>query len=297
MDTLTKERNSRFVRTPLAVALRANPRLIAILRVFDDHRLLPANWIHALVGGDRIGLNRRLTQLYREGLLNRETLLGPKNVYETMTYSRTEKGDRFLNEKGFEGLPHDGTHDAHQVLLDILSASIELGARNSSIELHKWKEIRDHPKTPKLPNHPFRFQVGTNPNNEKTIFLVPDGRPFFLKGQEGSILFVKELDRNTEPATTILTKLKNYQKAEDAIKARYGFKAMMLLFVTTDKTRQENILGWIKEVFPEGCKRRVLAGGSPAQPHQLARGHRESARARIRTREDDGPREAGEGGS
>ena len=44
-------------------------------------------------------------------------------------FNLTERGDKFLHDKGFEGLPHDGTHDAHQVLTDLVDAQMQLGSR------------------------------------------------------------------------------------------------------------------------------------------------------------------------
>jgi hypothetical protein len=114
------------------------------------------------------------------------------------------------------------------------------------VELLKWQDIRDHPATPQLPKLPFRFDLGNT-------YVKPDGRPFALKAGHETILFLKELDRNTEEPFTIKTKLKHYNLLQNEIKKRYGFKSFMLLFVTTNTTRQENILRWVKSEIGD-CK-------------------------------------------
>lgn len=230
-------RQSRFEPTLGDETIRLTERDIAVLKTFDHYRLLPFNWLHALIGGPYVGLRSRCTKLVAAGYLKRKTFNGTRNIYETMTYYLTEKGTRTLLEMGHpQPDPYDRTHDNHQVLLDILDASIELGAKQSATELIKWDGIKQ--RKPDIADKPFKFQLG------KT-WLIPDGRPFVLKNNNGAILFLKELDRNTESAATIKNKIANYHKAEQDIKDRYGVKAVMLLWVTTTDIRKENILKWI----------------------------------------------------
>jgi hypothetical protein len=243
-------RRSRHVKptTKPDFDIRATSRSLETLRLFDRYRLLPLNWMHALAGGGSYdGFRHLCTRMWMAGLLERRTLNGTHNNNETQSYSRTEAGDRYLYQKGYEPLPHDSHHDVHQSLVDISEAHIELGARGSAIEYHSWLDIYAHPKTPPLPPKPFRFAHGDS-------YTIPDGRPFYLKDRRGSILFVRELDRNTEAPGTIKFKLRNYRQIEDRIKQRYGFRSLMLLFITTNATREENILAWIAEEFPDGCK-------------------------------------------
>lgn len=243
-------RRSRHVRTPTEpdFDLRATQRSLATLQLFDRYRLLPLNWMHALAGGGSYdGFRHLCTRMWKAGLLERRTLNGSRNNNETQSYSRTEAGDRYLHAKGFEPLPHDSHHDVHQSLVDIAEAQIELGTRGTAVEYHSWLDIYVHPKTPELPANPFRFDHGDS-------YTIPDGRPFYLKDHRGSILFVRELDRNTEAPGTIKFKLQNYRHIEDRIKKRYAFRSMMLLFITTNKTREDNILHWVAEEFPDGCK-------------------------------------------
>jgi hypothetical protein len=241
-------RRSRHHYRDNGVVIRATERSLGTLQLFDTFRLLPLNYMHALAGGGNYcGYRDLCTRMTWAGLLERKTLNGTFNNNETQTYFRTDAGDRFLHEKGFEALPHDSHHDTHQVLTDVAEAQIVLGARGSDIQYHSWKEIRDHPKTPPLPPKPFRFDL-------EGTYQIPDGRPFFLKNNRGAALFIREIDRSTEAKDTIRIKLQHYRLLEETIKRRYGFKALFLLFITTDTTRQQNILALIEELWPDGCK-------------------------------------------
>ncbi len=115
-------RRSRHHFRDNGVVVRATERSLDTLRLFDTFRLLPLNYMHALAGGGNYcGYRDLCTRMTWAGLLSRKTLNGTFNNNETQTYFRTDAGDRFLHEKGFEPLPHDSHHDTHQVLTDRLS--------------------------------------------------------------------------------------------------------------------------------------------------------------------------------
>src|SRR5688572_21285386 len=113
---------SRWNTSGFDTDVRPTERAIATLRLFDNYRLLPANWMHALLperlrGKYRTGYLYLLMRMTRAGLLSRETLNGRRNNNETMTYSRTDCGQKepcsgsrcarhFLHNRGFEVLPH-----------------------------------------------------------------------------------------------------------------------------------------------------------------------------------------------
>lgn len=229
--------------------IRITQRCLASLVLFNRYRILPLNWMHALADtGDYAGYRDVCTRLWRAGLLDRKTHNGALNNNETQSYMRTDAGTRYLRKLGVEPLANTTHHDAHQALVDISEAHIELGARAHDVEYHPWIDIRDHPLTPKLPAKPFRFGISET-------FIIPDGRPFYLKNALGqSALCVREIDRNTEDPATIQFKLKHYKLIHDLMKQRYGFKQVFLLFITTNETRHQNVLKWISEIFPSGCK-------------------------------------------
>jgi hypothetical protein len=251
LDRAVKKRRKRhdLTRNPDR-SIRGNSRCIETLRLFDNYRLLPFNWLHKLVDarGDYRGHRKQCSHMVQAGLLGRMTFDGSKRTDETMTYWRTEHGDRFLHQKGYEGLPHDGTHDAHQVLTDLIDAQMQIGSRDSGTTFLNWSQILEQPAFPTQPPFPFRFPVGANPQTRKTLYLVPDGRPFILKHGERSALFLKELDRNNENPEVIKNKVRNYLRAIDAIKDQYKRRAVMVLFVTTNPTRLMNLKRWTEQV-------------------------------------------------
>lgn len=232
------------------------PRDVEILKLFRAYRLLPTNVIHALVGGSYSAVQRRLTmlaagvyslktdKLVMSGLLDRFTFNGSTNTNAVMVYSLADRGDQKLAEIGFPAFDlYDRSHNSHQALLDLLDAGIELGVRGTDLRLIRWPEFVGDPKTPKMPAKPFRFDG-----------LVPDGRPFALAREKAGILFIKELDRSSEGHKQLLAKLELYRKHQEDIKARYGVKALMLLIVTTNEPRRQNILADILRVYPKGCE-------------------------------------------
>jgi hypothetical protein len=229
-------------------AIRATPRSLGILRLFDHYRILPLNWMYALSdSGNYTGYRDLCTRMCQAGFLERKTLNGARNNNETQSYLRTKAGAEYLHGLGFAALLNDTHTDAHQSLIDITEAQIEIGARAHAVEYHSWLDVRDHSLTPKLPDNPFRFDVGGS-------YQTPDGRPFYLKNaNRQSALFLREIDRDHEKRETILVKLRNYKLLHEAIKQRYGFKQVLLLFITTNQPREQKILQWIGEVFPEGC--------------------------------------------
>ncbi len=231
------------------------PKDVAILTLFRTYRLLPTNVIAALISSNYFVTQRRLTMLaanvyslktgkiIKSGLLERFNFNGSTNVNGVMVYRLTQRGDEKLTEICLPSLDeYDRSHDAHQALLDLLDAGIELGIRGTGLRIIRWPEIVAHPRTPKMPDKPFRFDG-----------LVPDGRPFVLAGPERSILFLKELDRSSEGHKQLLAKLYLYKRHEQAIKARYGVNQLMLLIVTTNQARRLNILADILKVFPNGA--------------------------------------------
>jgi hypothetical protein len=251
-------RRSRFSLDPLDYTLRLTARDIAILRLFDDYRLLPTNWIRAFFPeADPIGLRNRLTALTKEPhtLLGRFTFNGTKNVNETMTYFRTTQGDRLLISKGYPPLVRSGLKDAHQVLCDLVDASIALGVRaEPNLELITWRDLLNHPKVPeatKRLSNPFSFTLGDRR-------LTPDGRPFIIKRRDTnqSILFFKEIDRHTEPLAkselraSIAAKFDGYRRVFEGrlYTSQFGHGQALVLIVTTNVQHMRNMMEVAAEV-------------------------------------------------
>jgi hypothetical protein len=258
-------RHSRHIRHEyLDDDTRVTDRSKGTLLLFNTYRNLPLNWMHALVDptGDLRGYGNLCTRMWRRGLLNRRTFNGKTNKNETQTYSRTDAGTRWLEQKG---LPSDTdyvtTGDEEQLLIDLALAQTELGLRqpHAVVTLHKWPEIKHHPKTPPLPDSPFRFEYGTNPNSGKPFEIIPDGAPYYLKRNSDSVLVLDEVIRTNKKRAVLKKKIRLYKQVEQLIKDRYAFKALMVRFIAADKTTENNIVKWIGEELGE-CKWMLVGG-------------------------------------
>lgn len=241
---------SRWTTEASGYPLKRTENDLKYLRLFnrvDGYKLLPRNWIQALRSDLYHDYVRsRISELCREPFcyLGRKTFNG-KNINEVFTYYLSERGDKLLGDYGHTSKKQD----AEQVLIDLVDASIELGVRTApDVQLLKWRKILEHPNTPE------RIKTSTNPfaiylNSKEKI--IPDGRPFVLrKDGKGAVAFFKEVDRATEPLTSkktrehIKQKFDKYQQAwkQELYKKQYGFPAAMILFITTEKGRMENMM-------------------------------------------------------
>src|ERR1700691_2272245 len=155
-------RNSRWSREPVigsAGAPRAvypTERDIDIFKLFVRFRYLPADYIHAFVGGSAKALTHRLNLLSRKPNL---FLSRPHQQRQTaqanhrpLIYQLDERGSRALRACGLSFLPKSSHHNfSHELMVAQISASIELGIRdNPSITLITWQEILANPNTPSV---------------------------------------------------------------------------------------------------------------------------------------------------
>src|SRR5229473_1981033 len=108
----TTKRNSRWTRRPTLGARKTahlSAHDIAIFTVLARHRYLPADYIHALVGGNFKHLIHRLNVLSREPNLfvNRpaQQRANANANHRPLIYELDERGIRALQEHGFEYLP------------------------------------------------------------------------------------------------------------------------------------------------------------------------------------------------
>lgn len=225
----------RKPRTKPDLDIRATSRSVAILQLFDHYRNLPLNWMHALVDpdGSYAGFRNLCGRMVDAGLLERRTFNGHGNNNETQTYSRTDPGKTFLRRKGYQPYSdYNTSQDDEQVLIDLVDAQIQLGAKKYGVEVHHWPDIVE--QQPMMPSDPFGFPE-----------LIPDGIPFYLKIAGGSALFLKEVIRENKTPKVLKHKIDQYRKLEEAIKRRYGFNRFFVLFITTRMKDRDNLLKWI----------------------------------------------------
>src|SRR5713101_423947 len=105
----TPKRNSRWTRRPTLGARKTaqlSPHDIAIFAVLARYRYLPADYIHALVGGSFKHLTHRLNVLCREPNLfivrPAQQRANANANYRPLIYELDERGIRVLQERGAE---------------------------------------------------------------------------------------------------------------------------------------------------------------------------------------------------
>lgn len=234
----------------------------AILELLDPafgYKYLPSNWIHAFVGGDWTGLRKRLARMKRKPecyLLRPKVQDWSENArYKHDVYARSDAGARFLGTVNSSKIFKDREY-AHDLLTDLVDASIELGCRSdNSLRLLPWRELSNHANVPfrtRLSASPFRIPLGTHAGRE--LFLEPDGRPLIIEKSNGSsfrnLYILKEIDLNTEPLTSSTSraswqhKFERYQMFFDGRRYHfhYGFNSCLVLVVTTSEQRMRALL-------------------------------------------------------
>ena len=266
----------------MAPKIRTTSRDADIVRLLNPERYtyLPSNWISALVGGNEFRFAKRL-RLLSDGLPER-TVAGNKNeprpglgylarhfeFYRHRVYSRTEKGDTFVNEPN----PHRSKQPfAHQVLQDLVHASIELGAKHPDFELIDWPKLRDLGWTER--GQQKYVPDKTLSHEDPHLIRLPSGRksrgdgaPFLLKHGKGQLfVLAKEIDRGTEPLTTthesrrnIKQRLLQYKEVfdSDLYREHYGFPNSIVMFVFTRESRLASFLELAKDAEIFGAKGR-----------------------------------------
>lgn len=256
-----------FSDEPRETPLRETVNDALLLQVLDPRssfKLLPTNYLPAFMPHLH---PKHVTN--RAGLLARRpynylgyVVFSGRNLNEVRYYFRTPAGDRFLMERGYlAGLRRPAARNRHQALVDLWKASLRLGVKTSTLTYRHWDDLVQRPKMPertKNSDHPFRLYLGDE-------YAVPDDAPFTLSNEKGGMLFLVEMDCNSEQITradeknTIEGKLQMYR---DLLKARvphrqYGVNpaadAVKLIIVTVTQGRREAIKRKIFDVFGGAC--------------------------------------------
>ncbi len=250
--------------------LQITERDIAVFELLDPefrYTYLPSNWVHAFLGGDALRLSKRLGRLSRAPhhyLVRPAQRAHSLNAnYKHDVYARAEAGDRLLIERGriARRAIRPSEHYAHQLLNDLVDASIEMGVRTDpALRMIGWKEILAHPKLPSATRdapHPFRLPVGD-------ATLIPDGRPYVLArampdgGKRFLCVIGKEIDRHTEPLVPtdklrsgIARKFELYRAFVDdrGYLTHYGFPNAVVLIVTTNAQHLTNMMALTHELI------------------------------------------------
>jgi hypothetical protein len=264
-------RKSRWTRDPIVghdgtpIAVCPTDRDIEIFKLLARFRYLPADYIHAFVGGNAKALGRRLNLLSRKP--NVYLARPPQQRqsaaanHRSLIYDLDERGLRILRERGLSP-PPKATHRnfSHELMVAQIIASIELGARdNASIRLITWAEILASEKTPALTRNSAAagIRVTYSLNSEShTAEITADGQPFGIERMIGGLrtyLFFPgiEADCGTEPISasdsarsSIGRKLAAYGAIaqEGLYRSHFGFPNFFVPFITTNVTRMRSMM-------------------------------------------------------
>ena len=273
MDAISgqRARNSRWSRDPVvspdgaAVAVYPTERDIEIFKLLVRFRYLPANYIHAFVGGSAKALTHRLNLLSRTPNLYlsrpHQQRQNAEANHRPLIYQLDERGSRALRECG---LPFPKSHHhnfGHELMVAQITASIELGIRdNPSITLITWPDILANPNTPSVTRAsvtPTTMRVTYSLRGEtRTDEINPDARPFGLKrlidGNPSYLFFPGiEADCGTEPVDAVDTERSSIGKkfaayaaiAEQAIhRSHFGFPNFFVPFITGTGSRLRTMM-------------------------------------------------------
>ena len=270
-------RNSRWTRDPVVAPdgspLVAYPteRDFEIFKLLARFRYLPADYIHAFVGGNEKALSHRLNLLSRKPNLY---LARPEQQrqsadanYRHLIYELDERGCTALRQRGLSCPRIYVRNFRHELMVAQIMASIELGIlENGKVRLITWLEILASDNTPKATRQspaPASIRVSYSLRGEtQTSDIVADGRPFGLErlidGKRTYLFFPGiEADCGTEPInasdaerSSILKKFTAYTAiAEQGIhRSHFGFPNFFVAFVTTTAARMGSMMALLERL-------------------------------------------------
>ena len=246
-----KKRAPRFKRMPKAVGgLRIQERDIEIIRLVYEYRFLDSEQIHALVGGSRQVILRRLKKLYHHGYLDRPisqiTFSNPFFGPQKMVYALGDKGADLLAE--VYGIDRGGIiwseknrevrerYIQHTLMISNFRACLSLALRDlPDVRLLFW--VRENPQ--ELKDYvSFTDESGRH----RRLPIVPDGF-FGIEDPQGRMFFFLEADRSTMTNARFLRKLRAYWLwwKQGGHRRRFGIESFRVLTITRTERRKENL--------------------------------------------------------
>lgn len=236
------------------VALSA--RDLAVFKVLSRYRYLPSNFLHAFVPGNAGYHETRMTDLFHEGWLNRprQQWAAINARYRPAIAELDTKGQQALIERGIipgRALGNGGSF-THELMVCLIMASFELGARNTGLQLVSPELAHSAPRANLAPAG-VEIRVSITHDGKNTAFdLKPDGYPFGLASANRRLWFPGfEADRHTEPLhvgdlerSSILKKVLAYREmvAADLYRSHLGFTNMLVPIITVNERHMQNMI-------------------------------------------------------
>jgi hypothetical protein len=269
-----RSRNSRWTRSPTfgpRKTAHLSPHDIAIFSVLARYRYLPADYIHAFVGGNFKHLIHRLNVLSRTPNLfvdrPQQQRANANANHRPLIYELDERGARILREHGFE---YERTRApasfAHELMVCQIMASFELGARATDLRLITWHDILRHarfPATTRQSPKPFHIPVSVSVDGQRLdTHVAADGQPFGVAriiDDRPAYYFCPgiEADCGTEPVnasdfarSSIYKKFVLYLavEAQGAYRSHFGFPNFYVPVITTNETRARSMMDVLSRI-------------------------------------------------
>jgi hypothetical protein len=279
MDAIVKKprRNSRWTRDAVTnngrvIAVYPTDRDIEVFKLLTSYRYLPADYIHAFVGGNLKALTRRLNSLSRKPnlyLARPQQQRGNASAnHRPLIYELDERGSRVLRERGLSYLPRSYHRNfAHELMVTQIMASIELGTReNPHIRHISWAEILASANTPKVTRDsptPASIPVTFSIRDERhAVNLTADAQPFGLErvidGNRSYLFFpgieadcgTEPLDANDYERSSIAKKFAAYTAvAEQRLyRSHFGFPNFLVPIIAATRTRMHSMMRLLEKL-------------------------------------------------
>jgi len=266
------KRNSRWTRSPTLGPRKTaclSPHDIDIFAVLARHRYLPADYIHALVGGNYKHLIHRLNVLCRAPnlFLNRphQQRANSHANCRPLIYELDERGARALRERGFEYRRNRAPGSfAHELMVCQIMASFELGAHERGVRLITWADIlrsEGLPDATRQSPKPSNIPISVILNGQHTdTHVAADGEPFGIErvvNGDRRYFFCPgiEADCGTEPVdasdfarSSIYRKIVLYLAIEmhGIHRSHFGFPNFYVPVITTTDSRARSMMEVLK---------------------------------------------------
>jgi hypothetical protein len=261
---MEQTKRSRFIATPTGKRFIISERDVDILTLLQRYRYLPSNYIAALLGVEyRPGapIKDNLTKLRHEaGLIDcpNPSWAAANARYRPAVYALTKKGEAELKTRGvYVRRPKTGHEFNHELMVCLVQASFELGAREHGLTLITAQDILDHPNCPRdkrFEKEAWRVPVSFAYDGHRVEQHVEsDGEFFGLANAQRDTLFFPgfEADRRTEPLEpedyhrpSIKKKLIAYRELarQKTYKTRYGLPSALIAFVTINEAHKKSLM-------------------------------------------------------
>jgi hypothetical protein len=262
-----------------AVIARLTERDHRTFQLLAKYRYLPADYIHALTGGDYKALTHRLSLLSRDP--NRyvarpeQQRLHDRANNRALIYELDDRGYAALRQTREAAGSDRRTLFAHQLMICQIAASFEIAAKHDArFGLIDWKSIQTSEKFPPATRElarPASIPLGDGRE------IAPDWRPFVLLRRLATTSYIFfpgfEADCATEPLrpadyrrSSIQAKFAAYLAIieREIYRTHFGAQTFMVPFITTSEERMRSMMTLLSDMAPGEHGRRFIFKHVPA---------------------------------